>query len=427
MYAKYLRQAGTTFSQGYIEQALIDNPAIAAAIVELFESRFDPARENEAAAGRRRDRPHRRHRGPARRRRQPRPGPHPALAAGRWSTRRCAPTPTAPTRPSRSADTAASGAPRSRSSSTRAASPSCPSRGRATRSGCTRRASRACTCASARSPAAGCAGRTGARTSAPRSSAWSRRRWSRTPSSCRPAPRAASSPSGCPTRPHDRDAWLAEGIACYRTFIACLLDVTDNYVDRRGRRAAASCRRRRCAATTATTRTSSSPPTRAPPPSATSPTASPSTTASGSATRSPAAARSATTTRRWASPPGARGSRSSTTSASWASTPRPQDFTVVGIGDMSGDVFGNGMLLSEHIRLVAAFDHRHVFLDPDPDRGDVVRRAAAAVRPAALVLGRLRPLADLRRRRRLPAHGEVDPDLAPGRGRARPPGGRRVA
>ena len=41
--------------------------------------------------------------------------------------------------------------------------------------------------------------------------------------------------------------------------------------------------------------------------------------------------------------------------------------TVVGIGDMSGDVFGNGMLRSEHLRLVAAFDHRHIFLDPDPD------------------------------------------------------------
>jgi glutamate dehydrogenase len=42
------------------------------------------------------------------------------------------------------------------------------------------------------------------------------------------------------------------------------------------------------------------------------------------------------------------------------------DFTVAGIGDMSGDVFGNGMLLSRHIRLVAAFDHRHIFLDPAP-------------------------------------------------------------
>ncbi|HEX6636965.1 MAG TPA: NAD-glutamate dehydrogenase domain-containing protein, partial [Steroidobacteraceae bacterium] len=44
-----------------------------------------------------------------------------------------------------------------------------------------------------------------------------------------------------------------------------------------------------------------------------------------------------------------------------------QEFTCAGIGDMSGDVFGNGMLLSKHIRLVAAFDHRHIFIDPDPD------------------------------------------------------------
>ncbi|WP_439134454.1 NAD-glutamate dehydrogenase [Pseudomaricurvus sp.] len=44
-----------------------------------------------------------------------------------------------------------------------------------------------------------------------------------------------------------------------------------------------------------------------------------------------------------------------------------QDFTVVGIGDMAGDVFGNGMLMSEHIRLVAAFNHLHIFIDPKPD------------------------------------------------------------
>ncbi|CQD20431.1 NAD-glutamate dehydrogenase [Mycolicibacterium conceptionense] len=44
-----------------------------------------------------------------------------------------------------------------------------------------------------------------------------------------------------------------------------------------------------------------------------------------------------------------------------------QPFTVAGIGDMSGDVFGNGMLLSDNIKLVAAFDHRHIFVDPDPD------------------------------------------------------------
>ena len=46
-----------------------------------------------------------------------------------------------------------------------------------------------------------------------------------------------------------------------------------------------------------------------------------------------------------------------------------QDFTVVGIGDMSGDVFGNGMLLSRHIKLIGAFNHLHIFIDPDPEPG----------------------------------------------------------
>jgi glutamate dehydrogenase len=56
--------------------------------------------------------------------------------------------------------------------------------------------------------------------------------------------------------------------------------------------------------------------------------------------------------------------------------PAVDEFTAVGIGDMSGDVFGNGMLLSDRIRLVAAYDHRHVFIDPDPDaaRGFAERR-----------------------------------------------------
>ena len=53
--------------------------------------------------------------------------------------------------------------------------------------------------------------------------------------------------------------------------------------------------------------------------------------------------------------------------ASLRLNPDVNDFTVVGVGDMSGDVFGNGMLLSRHIKLVAAFDHRHVFIDPAPD------------------------------------------------------------
>jgi glutamate dehydrogenase len=55
--------------------------------------------------------------------------------------------------------------------------------------------------------------------------------------------------------------------------------------------------------------------------------------------------------------------------ASLGMNPATDDFTATGVGDMSGDVFGNGMLLSEHIKLVGAFDHRHVFIDPDPHPG----------------------------------------------------------
>jgi glutamate dehydrogenase len=47
--------------------------------------------------------------------------------------------------------------------------------------------------------------------------------------------------------------------------------------------------------------------------------------------------------------------------------PARDEFTAVGIGDMSGDVFGNGMLLSDRLRLIGAYDHRHIFIDPDPD------------------------------------------------------------
>ncbi|MGC2202389.1 MAG: NAD-glutamate dehydrogenase domain-containing protein, partial [Stellaceae bacterium] len=45
------------------------------------------------------------------------------------------------------------------------------------------------------------------------------------------------------------------------------------------------------------------------------------------------------------------------------------ELTVVGVGDMSGDVFGNGMLMSAHLKLLGAFDHRHIFIDPEPDAG----------------------------------------------------------
>ena len=90
------------------------------------------------------------------------------------------------------------------------------------------------------------------------------------------------------------------------------------------------------------------------------------------------------------------------------------DFTAVGIGDMSGDVFGNGMLLSRHIKLVGAFDHRHVFLDPDPDPEQSYGERERLFAAAGLVLGRLRRVVDLAGRRRLLPHRQVDPALTRG-------------
>ena len=205
-----------------------------------------------------------------------------------------------------------------------------------------------------------------------------------------------------------------EGIECYQTFIRGLLDITDNIVDGKRRAAAATS----CAAT-ATIRTWSSRPTRARRRSPTSPT------------------RISAEYGFWLGDAFASGGSAGydhkkmgiTARGGWECVKRhfrelgidtqSQDFTVAGIGDMAGDVFGNGMLLSPHIRLVAAFNHRHIFLDPNPDRGRELRRARAPVQAAALELGRLRPQADLEGRRRVPAQRQVDPAVAAGAGAAR--------
>ena len=68
-----------------------------------------------------------------------------------------------------------------------------------------------------------------------------------------------------------------------------------------------------------------------------------------------------------------------------------QDFTVVGIGDMAGDVFGNGMMLSKHIKLLAAFNHIHIFCRSQSGRsGQILDRTQAAVQKAPVSLDRLR-------------------------------------
>ncbi|MEV0799106.1 NAD-glutamate dehydrogenase [Kribbella sp. NPDC050281] len=159
----------------------------------------------------------------------------------------------------------------------------------------------------------------------------------------------------------DRDAWLAEGIASYKTFISGLLDITDNIVaggivaprdvvrydgDDAYLVVAAD---------------------------------------KGTATFSDIANGVAKQYGFWLGDAFASGgsvgydhkAMGITARGAWESVKRHfremghdcqnEDFSVVGVGDMSGDVFGNGMLASEHIRLVAAFDHRHIFLDPAPD------------------------------------------------------------
>jgi len=159
----------------------------------------------------------------------------------------------------------------------------------------------------------------------------------------------------------DRDAVQAEGIACYKLFINALLDITDNIVD--GKIIAPQGVVRHDDDDSYLVVAADK----------------------GTATFSDIANAIAAEHDFWLGDAFASGGSAGydhkgmgiTAKGAWESVKRhframgrdcqKQDFTCVGIGDMSGDVFGNGMLLSRHIRLLAAFDHRHIFLDPDPD------------------------------------------------------------
>ncbi|MGW3915377.1 NAD-glutamate dehydrogenase [Streptomyces sp. NPDC005070] len=159
----------------------------------------------------------------------------------------------------------------------------------------------------------------------------------------------------------DRDAWMAEGIRSYRTFISALLDITDNMVG--GEIVPPADVVRHDEDDTYLVVAADK----------------------GTATFSDIANEVAQSYDFWLGDAFASGGSAGydhkkmgiTARGAWESVKRhfrelgvntqTQDFTVVGVGDMSGDVFGNGMLLSEHIRLVAAFDHRHIFIDPTPD------------------------------------------------------------
>ncbi|WP_292007390.1 NAD-glutamate dehydrogenase domain-containing protein [Chiayiivirga sp.] len=159
----------------------------------------------------------------------------------------------------------------------------------------------------------------------------------------------------------DRDAQLAEGIACYRLFINGLLDITDNLVDGN------------VVHPVDVVRHDADDPYLVV------------AADKGTATFSDIANAISLDHGFWMGDAFASGGSVGydhkgmgiTARGGWESVKRhframgrdsqSEDFTCAGVGDMSGDVFGNGMLLSRHIRLVAAFDHRHIFLDPNPD------------------------------------------------------------
>ena len=161
--------------------------------------------------------------------------------------------------------------------------------------------------------------------------------------------------------PADREAYQAEVLACYKMFISAMLDVTDN-VD--GERA--------CPPRDVVRHDGDDPYLVV-------------AADKGTATFSDVANEIAASYGFWLGDAFASGGSEGydhkkmgiTARGAWESVknhfatlgmnPATDEFTVAGIGDMSGDVFGNGMLLSPVIKLVAAFDHRHVFLDPEPD------------------------------------------------------------
>ena len=363
-YAKYLRQAGTAFSEGYIERAFIDHPGIACALVDLFESRFDPARVDDPTSAEQRVE-------------QIEARLADVSSLDQDSILRSVLALVMATLRTNAyrADVLGSQASFGNTAGRRRAAvavkldphriPGLP-------------APRPAFEIWVYSPRVegvhlrfGSVARGGLR--------WSDRREDfRTEIlglvKAQMVKNAVIVPTGAkggfvakqlPDPSADRDAWLAEGIACYRTFISSLLDVTDNLVtDADGEQTV-----------------------QAPPDVRRYDADDPYLVVAadkGTATFSDIANGIAADYGFWLGDAFASGgsvgydhkAMGITARGAWESVKyhfrelgidtQTQDFTVVGIGDMSGDVFGNGMLLSEHIRLVAAFDHRHIFLDPDP-------------------------------------------------------------
>ena len=164
-----------------------------------------------------------------------------------------------------------------------------------------------------------------------------------------------------PTPPGDRDAFLKEGIACYKILISGLLDITDNI---KGAKVTPPKNVIRLDDDDPYLVVAAD---------------------KGTATFSDIANGVSLAYGHWLGDAFASGGSQGydhkkmgiTARGAWESVKRhfrevgkdiqKQDFTVIGVGDMSGDVFGNGMLLSPHIKLFGAFNHMHIFVDPDPD------------------------------------------------------------
>ncbi|NQV43900.1 MAG: NAD-glutamate dehydrogenase [Rhodospirillales bacterium] len=158
-----------------------------------------------------------------------------------------------------------------------------------------------------------------------------------------------------------RDAFMAEGIDCYQTFISGLLDLTDNIVGNGIRPPKQIVRRDQDDPYLVVAADK------------------------GTATFSDIANGVSEKYGHWLGDAFASGGSQGydhkgmgiTAKGAWESVKRhfremgadiqSEDFTVIGVGDMSGDVFGNGMLLSKHIKLLGAFNHLHIFVDPNPD------------------------------------------------------------
>ncbi len=169
-------------------------------------------------------------------------------------------------------------------------------------------------------------------------------------------------PKQLPDPTANRDAWAAEGQGSYRVFIRALLSVTDNLAPDGSVMAPAGVRRRDSDDPYLVVAADK-----------------------GTATFSDTANAIAEEAGFWLADAFASGgsvgydhkAMGITARGAWVSVRRhfaemgvnvqADPVTVAGVGDMSGDVFGNGMLLSKSLRLVAAFDHRHIFLDPAPD------------------------------------------------------------